>query len=365
MTSEILKPKRYDYLDNLKVLLIVLVIFHHAGQPYGDGGAWGYQISNPEDYAPWLWRFFSINAAFFMGLYFMISGFFVPGSYQRQGFWKFMGKKFMRLGIPLAVMGGFLTAVTGKVDLAQMWFVEQLLFYCIVFAVLMVICGLCRKQSLAEALAPAKSPAQIPTKPLRFLPSFLFLMALAVGLSALSIYVRSISPQDGWIWLFGFLKAEPAHMPQYVLLFVMGLVAWRRGWLDRMPKSVGITSLVIAMAIALDLWFAPKDSWALNLLTQHWAVMDSFTAIFMCTGLIWLFRDSFNKTNKFMKWCSAQAYGAYFFHILLMLGFQNMIDGISFFGGTGKFLLVGVVITIVSFGLTWLVRLIPGVKKVL
>ena len=30
--------KRLLYLDNLKVCLTVLVIFHHAGQAYGDGG---------------------------------------------------------------------------------------------------------------------------------------------------------------------------------------------------------------------------------------------------------------------------------------------------------------------------------------
>ena len=32
---------RLLYLDNLKVCLTLLVIFHHAGQAYGDGGDWG------------------------------------------------------------------------------------------------------------------------------------------------------------------------------------------------------------------------------------------------------------------------------------------------------------------------------------
>jgi hypothetical protein len=34
------KPRFY-YLDNLKVALTVLVIFHHGGIAYGDGGAVG------------------------------------------------------------------------------------------------------------------------------------------------------------------------------------------------------------------------------------------------------------------------------------------------------------------------------------
>lgn len=63
--------ERQNYLDNLKVMLTFLVIFHHAGQAYGDGGEWGYTPSNPAEVMPWIWHFFSTNAAFFMGLYFL------------------------------------------------------------------------------------------------------------------------------------------------------------------------------------------------------------------------------------------------------------------------------------------------------
>ena len=34
------KIRSYD-LDNLKVFLTVMVIFHHAGQAYGNGGCLG------------------------------------------------------------------------------------------------------------------------------------------------------------------------------------------------------------------------------------------------------------------------------------------------------------------------------------
>ena len=107
--------KRLYYLDNLKVILTFFVIFHHAGQAYGDGGEWGYIPSNPAETIPWIWHFFSTNAAFFMGLYFFISGYFVPGSYERQGFGTFVTKKILRLGVPLLLMGVILTIATGKV----------------------------------------------------------------------------------------------------------------------------------------------------------------------------------------------------------------------------------------------------------
>ena len=96
--------KRLLYLDNLKVCLTVLVIFHHAGQAYGDGGDWAYHPSNPAEFMPWIWHFFSVNAAFFMGLFFLISGYFVPASYVKQGASVFVQKKLIRLGIPLFIV---------------------------------------------------------------------------------------------------------------------------------------------------------------------------------------------------------------------------------------------------------------------
>lgn len=91
------------YLDNLKLFLTVLVVFHHAGQAYTySGGNWPYVMSNPDELLPNIWHFHTVNAAFFMGLFFFISGYFVPASYDRQGPGGFIKKKLLRLGIPLA-----------------------------------------------------------------------------------------------------------------------------------------------------------------------------------------------------------------------------------------------------------------------
>ncbi|MBR6841394.1 MAG: hypothetical protein IKM77_03730 [Prevotella sp.] len=61
---------------------------------------------------------------------------------------------------------------------------------------------------------------------------------------------------------------------------------------------------------------------------------------------------------------AGQAYGAYIVHLLLMIALQYAVDGI-WMGAFGKFMFTGVVTTIASFGLTWLLRMILSVKKVL
>src|SRR5687768_1267247 len=73
---------RLDYIDTLRVLLTILVIAHHAGQAYGPtGGDW--PIFNQQR-AAILGPFFTVNASFFMGLFFLISGYFLPGAYDRK-----------------------------------------------------------------------------------------------------------------------------------------------------------------------------------------------------------------------------------------------------------------------------------------
>ncbi len=82
---------RIYFLDNLKVLIAILVVLDHAAQPYGPGGAWVIpsEPGSPLDYLV-IFMFLIMVSAFFMGLFFMISAYFVPSSLERKGAAKFM-----------------------------------------------------------------------------------------------------------------------------------------------------------------------------------------------------------------------------------------------------------------------------------
>lgn len=124
---------RLDYLDALKVMLTVLVIAHHAGQPYGPtGGRW--PVFDAQR-ASLLGPFFSVNAAFFMGLFFLISAYFVPGSFDRKGAAAFVKDRFVRFGIPFAAVGLTIGVLSGTTfDPAHLWFVAHLLVYAVLYA---------------------------------------------------------------------------------------------------------------------------------------------------------------------------------------------------------------------------------------
>ena len=338
--------KRLFYLDNLKVCLTVLVIMHHAGQAYGNGGGWAYTPSNPAEFMPWIWHFFSTNAAFFMGLYFFISGYFVPRSFDKQGTKQFVQKKLLRLGIPLLFMGGIICVLTGKPEIGHMWFVESLLVFCLVYAL------------IRQWVKPIDQKCDSK-------PTIIGLLIVALLMGVGSYFIRQVSPQDHWIWPFGIipLPMEPAHYLQYVMMFVLGILAYRFQWLEKMGNGTGLTALLIGAALAAGNYLRDDGPW--NAFVWKWfGIYESLMCIFISFGLIWLFRECVSATSRFWQWCAAQSYGAYVFHLLLMLVLQDIVDGI-WMGAFGKFLFIGVVTTILSFLLTWLVRRIPGVKKVL
>ena len=334
--------KRLFYLDNLKVCLTVLVIFHHAGQAYGDGGEWAYHPSNPAEVMPWIWHFFSTNAAFFMGLYFLISGYFVPKSFDKQGAGTFVKKKLIRLGIPWLLMGGLLSVLAGKLETGHMWFVENLLFFSLVYAGIRLFCK--------PLLSCASKPTIIG----------LFIVGALMGVG--SYFIRLESPQDHWIFWMGLIF-EPAHYLQYVMMFFLGILACRFEWLEKMENRIGAIALLIGIVLAIGNYARDGGEW--NAFVYQWfGIYESLMCVFISFGLLWLFREYGNWSSRFWQWCAAQSYGAYIFHMILMLLLQYATDTI-WMGAFGKFMFIGTAITIASFVLTWLVRMIPGVKKVL
>ena len=337
---------RLYYLDNLKVCLTVLVIMHHAGQAYGNGGEWPYTPSNPAEFMPWIWHFFSTNAAFFMGLYFFISGYFVPRSFDKQGTKQFVQKKLLRLGIPLLFIGSIISIMTGKLEIAHMWFVESLLVFCLIYALIRLMA------SPIDKVCNSK-------------PTIIGLLIVASVMGIGSYFIRQVSPQDHWIWPFGIipLPMEPAHYLQYVMMFVLGILAYRFQWLDKMSNGVGLTALLVGIALAVGNYLREGGPWD-AFVWQWFGIYESLMCVFISFGLIWFFRQFVSTTSRFWQWCAAQSYGAYVFHLLLMVVLQNAVDGI-WMGAFGKFLFIGVVTTILAFLLTWVVRTIPGVKQVL
>ena len=95
---------RLFFIDNIRVFLTILVLLHHLMIVYAHSGDWIYTEGQPDFVASALGSWFcATNQAYFMGLFLLISAYFVPGSYDRKGAWTFFKDRLIRLGIPLAL----------------------------------------------------------------------------------------------------------------------------------------------------------------------------------------------------------------------------------------------------------------------
>lgn len=334
--------KRYYYLDNLKVLLTFLVIAHHAAMPFVEGENWAYQTSNSAEYMPFMWHFLSTNASFFMGLFFLISGYFAPKSFDRQGFWQFIGKKVMRLLVPVMAVTVLLTTLGGQLEAGHTWFLESLFLFCLCYALIRLVTKGKTANNFSISIA------------------ILLLTAILMGVG--SYFIRKVSPQNDWI-VWSVFKFEPAHYLQYIIMFTLGVLAGRHNCFEKITQKTGLAALIIGLAFCAGNYLRAGGWWD-GFVWRWFGIYESFLCVFLCIGLVWLFGKFCNWDNCFWKWCSAQAFGAYVVHLPLLLIIEFSLDKV-WMGALGKFLFISAISIAASFIVTWLLRLIPGVKKVL
>ena len=358
-STAISKPAttRMVFFDNLKIIMIVIVIAHHAGQAYGPIGAWWpiQEVSRAKILAP----FFFVNRAFGMSLFFMIAGYFTALSCERLGPVDLSRKRLQRLGIPLLgfsilmillqvfVFGLLQTGELGPawpVDVIHFWFVQHLILYSLGYALWQ---GLRR--------GTAKNIAH-PTNP----PGYGTILVFALCLALLSAVVRIWFEIDEWIYLFGYIRIAPADVPRDLGLFLVGTVAYRKDWVSQFSSKAGRVWLALGLALA-GFWFI-YVMWLENILVLNDFVWDIFLPIWesllclgMCIGLTVLFRDKVNIHSALVREMSKSTYAAYMLHIFVVLFFQYLVLGLTA-NPLLKFFLVTLVAVPTSFLIASLIR---------
>src|ERR1019366_8204131 len=96
---------RLGYIDNLRSTMIVWVVVFHTAITYSHIGSWYYSDPKPADeVSSFVFLTLEVHSqAFFMGLLFLLAGYFVSGAFDRKGIRRFMADRFVRLGVPSLV----------------------------------------------------------------------------------------------------------------------------------------------------------------------------------------------------------------------------------------------------------------------
>jgi hypothetical protein len=165
-------------------------------------------------------------------------------------------------------------------------------------------------------------------------------------------------------------------MPQYWSLFIIGIIAGRGQWLENIPSSLGPKWLAIGLtAFAIALVTHPKanlipdgllpDGMSLGAL---WGILYGLLEAFICVGLIVGFsvfsRERFSTPNRWLERLDQNVFGVYIIHVFIVVGLQVAILNIAL-PALVKFAVVTAMALTISFVSAALIRLIPGVKRVI
>lgn len=366
---------RMGYLDNLRIFVTILVVAHHAGQAYGPtGGDWPIF---EEVRAEWLLPFFATNAAWFMGLFFLLSGYFTPASFDRKGARTFLKDRFIRLGLPILLFWSpflgiyeyfetkpelslpvwfFNVYVFGaNMEVGHLWFLVHLLFYSLGYAAWRHVRGM----RTSAGFGPPKAG---------------HLVVYALLLAGVSYVVRLWFPIDRWIWIAGVMPSEVAHLPQYLSLFFIGITAGRNRWFETISARQGLSlfagavvliAFVYLYLLVLYHFFRIGFETGGPTIGSFWyCLLEAAICITMCLGLPTFFREALHYQNVFLKRLAAEAYTVYIIHFLILVAIQAQLLRFAL-SPTSKFVIATVTATVLCFISARLLRKIPGMTRVL
>jgi peptidoglycan/LPS O-acetylase OafA/YrhL len=376
------QPNRLDFIDNLRWVLIFFVVGIHAAATYSGIGAWF--DTNPTAPDPLsllvMVCFQATLQAFFMGLMFFLAGYFVPTSYDRKGFGRFLADRAFRLGLPtllfvfviqigmeifqlgwcarsglspLRAYRNYLTNWHWIDGTGPMWFAAALLFFSLIYALV----------RLAVRRAPACRATAV--------PSLGALLAGGVAVAVVTFLVRFVAP-FGSSWH----HFQLCFFPQYIVLFVLGIVARRRGWIAALPLRWGRPALWIALL------GAPLTMAALlivNNLTHgtfddarggwHWqaavyAIWEQVFCVLFCVGLLVVFREAFNLRNRLIGFLSDNGFAVYVIHPPVLVAITLAMRPLAW-PPLAMFATAWVAALVASFAAGALLRQLPGLKRIL
>jgi len=343
---------RLLYIDNLRWVMIMLVLSMHAAVTYSHLGSWYFmedtRVSLPETfvfgtYQAWL-------QSFFMGFLFFIAGYFVPGAYDTKGAIRFMKDRAFRLGLPLllfvfllqpvaiyciylfdgpaagvtfkGIYGRYINEGRWMGGTGPLWFCEALLIFCTVYALFRVL-----KSRISAGSAPAGRIRQLPAT-----TAIWAFIALVAGSSFL---VRIPWPKGT-----NFYNLQFCYFPQYVFFFSAGILSYRQQWLSRFPGAMGKYWGRAAIFGGLTLWFAGiilggalKGDLAPYQGGLHWQSLleccrEQLAGVGISIFLLIWFRERFSQQGKLARFFSKNAFAVYVFHTPVLIALSKIMIGL-------------------------------------
>ncbi|WP_346353068.1 acyltransferase family protein [Azotosporobacter soli] len=376
--------KREVYIDYLRLLLIGLVVMQHLSVTYSGIGSWYYvekAALGPVQQTVFLF-FNSFNQSYFMGLLFFIAGCFVPGAYDRKGFWRFTADRFLRLGVPalfymllVQPLNLYILRTAGVWQQADffawyaryvssfaflggsgpLWFAVALLIFSLFYALFRLLEG---EANGSRPLCPLTT---------RYCIGLILLIAIV------AFAIRLVQPIGTSI-----LNMQFCFFSEYVFLFAAGIAASRNQWLAELRYEYGLKWLKAVLFLGIPCWIAVVIGGgvlrmqSIDVITGGWqwqaacyALLESFFGVGMSIGLLALFKEKCNRQSRFWQTLADNSFAVYVFHAPIIITLTLLLRDLQFWPLL-KFALLSVLALPLCFALAhFVLRRLPLLKRIL
>ena len=326
---------RIQWMDNLRSIIILLVVLYHVGGVYESAGLWGwFWIVDDPSTITWVGIVGIIFDIFMMPTMFFISGYLAPASLDAKSGWRFIKGKIKRLIIPWAI------AVFTLIPLYKIIFLYSR--------------GLPQEPwTTYFHITNPNSQNWLWFLPVLFVFDMLYLLFAKLNIKASNISLKWAVVGTFFVGLaysfvigglFGFrswtltplLDFENERLLLYFITFLLGVLSYRQKIFAKLPKSKTLYTVASSVAwlpvtghIFARLWpfFYPNPAEFQVTLFYRFIWHLSFYLALLC--MQYLMIESFwrylDKPGKLWSALSRNSYGVYIIHVILIGVFGTLL----------------------------------------
>jgi len=354
------ETNRFFFLDQLRVILVSIVIFLNMSGTFGQATPWFVRIGQPDRLTQFVSGWFvGIMRPWLLGVFFLVTGALAAKIHEAKPK-QFTIDRLTRLGIPslfyIILINPALVYLgkAGKVSFSQFvsdWAAFKVigtgpLWFAIILLVVSLSFGFFRKFG--------------DIKPIRF-PSVPGLLVFGLLLSATTFVVRLWAPVGVYVWGFHL-----AFLPQFFAMTVIGLIAYKSGWLEKTTTGQFWVSLALSV-VCIAIWpliSAPAFDGGFTIQSVTRTIWESVLLIcasFVCVhgARLWL-----NRQTKLWCFLTENGYGVYVLHAIVLVAVALTLGSIGLHPLV-MWLSLSALCVPLTFATAWAFRMIPGMRKVL
>jgi len=357
------EPNRILFLDNLRYLMVLLVLVLHAAIPYSNFVPW-WCVKVPNAQAVFFDVVILILDVFLMPVLFFIAGYFAILSFQKKGLRVFLRRKFKRLGLPLLIaipivsptfsyihhvtrngfsahlnFGiywvnymktiadlplGIMTSID-QFSQSHLWFMSLLLIFFVVFA------------SFARTKIKNEGPERIES-PKKASPGSIIIVLAVVGfLSAVFattgtlLFASALNPEP-WLTILNLLQFQPDSEGSYILFFGVGVFAYTKKWFagTEIPGHLVLWVLscaVLSVGLLLTLNQVIRN-FSIEIFLVYLVIKSFLCVSFLAAFSKWAALH-WNRPSKLNASLAVNSYHIYITHFLIVILFQLLMAGWS------------------------------------